>query len=119
MQNFALQEENTNLKKKVQSLEHELQSANKLHLNSKNQLEDELLGLRKKLRDAEAKYTNLASTPPKVSLHVLVVTSELSVYVLGPDPGDLTTWRISACLGVGGGLVLWGAATGLKSQPGF
>lgn len=103
----------------MQSLEQELQSANKLHLNSKNQLEDELLGLRKKLRDAEAKYTNLASTPPKVSLRVLVVTSELSVYVLGPDPGDLTTWRISACLGVGGGLVLWGAATGLKSQPGF
>jgi len=75
IQNFALQEENTNLKKKVQSLEHELQSANKLHLNSKNQLEDELLGLRKKLRDAEAKYTNLASTPPKTRT-ISVVSEE-------------------------------------------
>ena len=29
-------------------------------------LEDELLSLRKKLRDTEAKYSSLASTPPKV-----------------------------------------------------
>ena len=65
---FSLQEENANFKKKVQSLEHELQSTNKLHLNTKNRLDDELLGLRKKLRDAEAKYSNLAATPPKVCL---------------------------------------------------
>ena len=65
---FSLQEDNADLRKKIQSLEHEVQSANKLHLNTKNQLEDELLGVRKKLREAEAKYTNLASTPPKVSL---------------------------------------------------
>ena len=50
----------------MQSLEHELQSANKLHLTTKNKLEDELLSLRKKLRDTEAKYSSLASTPPKV-----------------------------------------------------
>ena len=64
---LALQDENGNLKKRVQTLEYEVQNASKLHLNTKNQLEDELLGLRKKLRDAEARYTNLAATPPKVS----------------------------------------------------
>lgn len=72
---FSLQEENANFKKKVQSLEHELQSTNKLHLNTKNRLEDELLGLRKKLRDAEAKYSNLAATPPKTRT-ISVVSEE-------------------------------------------
>ena len=65
---FALQEENASLKKKTQTLEHDLQSVHKLHQNTKNRLEGELLDLKKKLRDAEAKYSNLAATPPKVSL---------------------------------------------------
>ena len=64
---LTLQDENGNLKKRVQTLEYEVQNASKLHLNTKNQLEDELLGLRKKLRDAEARYTSLVATPPKVS----------------------------------------------------
>ena len=65
---FSLQEENVGLKKKIQTLEHELQSAHKLHQSTKNQLEGELLDLKKKLRDTEAKYSSLAATPPKVSL---------------------------------------------------
>lgn len=64
---FSLQEENVSLKKKIQTLEHDLQSAHKLHHGTKNQLEGELLDLKKKLRDTEAKYSNLAATPPKVS----------------------------------------------------
>lgn len=72
---FSLQEDNADLRKKIQGLEHEVQSANKLHLNTKNQLEDELLGVRKKLREAEAKYTNLASTPPKTRT-ISVVSEE-------------------------------------------
>lgn len=71
----TLQEENINLKNKIQSLEHELQSANKLHLTTKNKLEDELLSLRKKLRDTEAKYSSLASTPPKTRT-ISVVSEE-------------------------------------------
>ena len=66
---FSLQEENVGLKKKIPTLEHELQSAHKLHHSTKNQLEGELLDLKKKLRDTEAKYSNLAATPPKVSLY--------------------------------------------------
>ena len=66
---FSLQEENVGLKKKIQTLEHDLQSAHKLHHSTKNQLEGELLDLKKKLRDTEAKYSNLAATPPKVSLY--------------------------------------------------
>ena len=65
---FSLQEENVGLKKKIQTLEHDLQSAHKLHHSTKNQLEGELLDLKKKLRNTEAKYSNLACTPPKVSL---------------------------------------------------
>ena len=64
---FSLQEEVTTLKKKIQTLEHDLQSAHKLHVTTKNKLEEEALNLRKKLRDTEAKYSNLAATPPKVS----------------------------------------------------
>ncbi|KAK2554469.1 Kinesin-like protein KIFC3 [Acropora cervicornis] len=74
-QMLALQDENGNLKKRVQTLEYEVQSTSKLHLNTKNQLEDELLGLRKKLRDAEARYTNLAATPPKTRT-ISVVSEE-------------------------------------------
>ena len=66
---LSLQEENVGLKKKIQTLEHELQSAHKLHNSTKNKLEGELLDLKKKLRDTEAKYSNLAATPPKVSLY--------------------------------------------------
>lgn len=72
---LALQEENGNLRKKIQTMEHEVQSSSKLHLDTKNQLEEELLGLRKKLRDAEAKYSNLAATPPKTRT-ISVVSEE-------------------------------------------
>ena len=69
---FSLQEENVGLKKKIQTLEHELQSAHKLHHSTKNQLEGELLDLKKKLRDTEAKYSNLAATPPKVRFNIKI-----------------------------------------------
>ena len=65
---FSLQEENVGLKTKIQTLEQELQSAHKLRHSTKNQLEGELLDLKKKLRDTEAKYSNLVATRPKVSL---------------------------------------------------
>lgn len=48
-------------------MEHDLQSARKQQAHTKNKLEEEVLDLRKKLRDTEAKYSNLAATPPKVS----------------------------------------------------
>lgn len=72
---FSLQEENVGLKKKIQTLEHELQSSHKLHHSTKNQLEGELLDLKKKLRDTEAKYSNLAATPPKTRT-ISVVSEE-------------------------------------------
>jgi len=72
---FSLQEENVGLKKKIQTLERDLQSAHKLHRSTKNQLEGELLDLKKKLRNTEAKYSNLASTPPKTRT-ISVVSEE-------------------------------------------
>ncbi|KAL9975125.1 hypothetical protein ACROYT_G012243 [Oculina patagonica] len=72
---ISLQEENANLKKKAQTQEHDLQSAHKLHHSTKNKLEGELLDLKKKLRDTEAKYSNLAATPPKTRT-VTVVSEE-------------------------------------------
>lgn len=72
---FSLQEEVTTLKKKIQTLEHDLQSAHKLHATTKNKLEEEALNLRKKLRDTEAKYSNLAATPPKTRT-ISVVSEE-------------------------------------------
>ena len=72
---FALQEDNASLKKRLKSLEHEVQSSNREHLSTKNKYEEELLQLRKKVRDTEAKYTSLASTPPKVGEGSCVIFS--------------------------------------------
>ena len=90
---FSLQGENVGLKKKIQTLEHELQSAHKLHHSTKNQLEGELLDLKKKLRDTEAKYSNLVATPPRVSSskREMLAASNFKTKVITFDNHTLTT----------------------------
>lgn len=77
-----LQEENDVLKSKVRDLEQELSTHEAAAKENKKKTDLEMMELRKKLRDTETKYTNLASTPPKV-LHVikLSLATNINYYI--------------------------------------
>jgi len=66
---MQLQEENDALKTKVRELEQELSTLEESSKETKKKGDYEMMELRKKLRDTETKYTNLASTPPKVGMN--------------------------------------------------
>jgi predicted nucleic acid-binding Zn-ribbon protein len=62
------------LKKKIRNLEQDINTSEAAAKEAKKKTDIELMELRKKLRDTETKYTNLASTPPKV-LKILLLNS--------------------------------------------
>ncbi|XP_031564254.1 kinesin-like protein KIFC3 isoform X2 [Actinia tenebrosa] len=72
---LQLQEENDLLKTKIRNLEQDISTLEESAKESKKKHDIELMEVRKKLRDTETKYTNLASTPPKVRM-VSVVSEE-------------------------------------------
>ena len=63
-------EEISKLKKKIQTLEYELESKEASVREMIRKTEDDMMHMRRSLREAEAKYSNLAATPPKASFLV-------------------------------------------------
>ena len=73
-----LEEEASNLKKKLKTLEYEMESKNANMREIKRKHEDDMMLVRRSLRETEAKYSSLAATPPKASY---VVSRDLSYVV--------------------------------------
>ena len=71
-----LEKENTNLRREKKDLETQLWQTQESLKDEIRNLEEEVKATSKKLRDTEAKYVNLAATPPKVQVRTVSVVSE-------------------------------------------
>ena len=71
-----LEKENTNLRREKKDLETQLWQTQESLKDVIRNLEEEVKATSKKLRDTEAKYVNLAATPPKVQVRTVSVVSE-------------------------------------------